>query len=61
MICYKCEKREVGCHGKCKEYLAEVEENKKAYKERLKSADLGAYMSSIKLREIKCLRKREKY
>ena len=30
-VCYKCEKREIGCHGKCKEYQDEVkvnEENK---------------------------------
>ena len=30
-VCYKCKKRTIGCHGKCKEYQDEVkvnEENK---------------------------------
>lgn len=51
-VCYKCNDRYVGCHGKCDRYLQEVAVNN----EEKKAVDNYISIYAVKTRE-KCLRK----
>lgn len=48
--CKDCKKRELGCHSKCQEYIAAVEEQRKISKDRLKAFDVNDYVFKRNLR-----------
>lgn len=54
--CYQCEKREVGCHGTCNDYIKEVAERKEFLeKVRLeKAAGVQDAMRILSKREYFC-------
>lgn len=53
MVCMNCNKRSVGCHSDCPEYLEYKKQCEKRKQLKLSDSNYNAYMNSVMLNNIK--------